>query len=88
MDIEKLTKLLRQGHQYSGIISPLEVMAADTIDRITAERDGYRDALETIASGTKDLVPPYRAMPESSLREIARAALAALTPAVSDADKN
>lgn len=34
-----------------------------------------RDALETIASGTQDLFPPFRAMPREDMQNIARIAL-------------
>lgn len=36
------------------------------------------EALEKIASGTEDLLPPFRCMPASNMQKIARVALAAL----------
>jgi hypothetical protein len=39
------------------------------------ERDGYREALESISSGTEDKRPPYRCAPRDVLKKIASQAL-------------
>ena len=43
---------------------------------LMGERDRYKQALETIASKTEDLVPPYRNVPASVWERTAKAALA------------
>jgi len=51
----------------------------DDIKWVNAELvDGLVEALKTIASGTEDLMPPFRELPKYRMQQIAKSALAAL----------
>jgi hypothetical protein len=54
---------------------PLEVSMVKEAREDREEIKRLRDALETIASGTEDIFPPFRAMPRENMQNIARIAL-------------
>lgn len=47
----------------------------DRHSECAAEINRLKQALETIASGTEDIFPPFRAMPRENMQNIARIAL-------------
>lgn len=54
MAIEPLITALRAGHQYSGIVDPLDVEAADLIERQADEIAILRAALKSILDRYED----------------------------------
>ena len=60
---------------YNGHNTPVEVVTQMDVKALRDERDRLRRALEIIACGTEDKVPPYRCIDFAMAKRIAQAAL-------------